>query len=59
MQNRMFCYLMRDARPLKTWTAEPGITVVKMSPEALNDAVRTGAFNHALHVAALHLLSTR
>jgi ADP-ribose pyrophosphatase len=56
MQNRMWCYLARDVRPIAGWKPEEaGIQPLLMSPADLDSAIRDGRFNHALHLAVLAL----
>ena len=56
LSNSLWCYLARDAVPIvPTSAAEPGIEVVLCSPFELRGKIGSGEFDHALHLAALHL----
>lgn len=56
MQNRLWCYLARNVRSIPGWKPEEaGIQSLLMSPADLDEAVRDGRFNHALHLAVLAL----
>jgi 8-oxo-dGTP pyrophosphatase MutT (NUDIX family) len=56
LSNTLWCYLALDARLNGPRTAaEQGIEVERCRVDALQRKVRDGAFDHALHVAALHL----
>jgi ADP-ribose pyrophosphatase len=51
--NAMWCFLVPDAVP--QGEPEPGIEVVLYSAAELAESIRGGEFDHALHLAALHL----
>jgi len=56
LQNRLWCYLARNVRPVAGWKPEEaGIQSLLMSPTDLDAAVRYGRFKHALHLAVLAL----
>jgi ADP-ribose pyrophosphatase len=55
LQNRIWCYLARDIKPMANWREEPGISVELLDRAGLDSVIRDGRFNHALHVAALAL----
>ena len=56
MQNRLWCYLAKNVRPVPGWKPEePGIETVVVTPAELAAAQRDGRFMHALHLAALQL----
>lgn len=56
LQNRLWCYLAKDVRPIPGWKpGEQGIEVVLVTPAELAKAQRDGRFMHALHLAALQL----
>ena len=55
LQNKLWCYLAREATPISGWTGEPGMQVVLMPADEVKLAVRDGRFKHALHIAALYL----
>lgn len=55
LQNRLWCYLARDATRIPAWSGESGMEVVLMTPDEVTRAIRDGVFTHALHVAALYL----
>jgi 8-oxo-dGTP pyrophosphatase MutT (NUDIX family) len=57
LQNKLWCYLARDVRPVADWKPEAGIEPVLVEPADVRKALADGRFNHALHVAALHLAS--
>lgn len=55
LQNKLWCYLARDATPMPDWSGEHGLKVVLMRPDEVTRAIRDGLFKHALHIAALTL----
>jgi ADP-ribose pyrophosphatase len=56
LSNTLWCFLALDAVPIvPTPAAEPGIEVVLCSPFDLREKIGAGEFDHALHLAALHL----
>ncbi|HUE16597.1 MAG TPA: NUDIX hydrolase [Planctomycetaceae bacterium] len=56
LSNAMWCFLAVDAEPMRpTPSPEPGIEAVLCSPADLNEKIRRGEFDHALHLAAVHL----
>jgi ADP-ribose pyrophosphatase len=56
LSNSLWCFLALDAVPIEPQpVAEPGIEVVLCSPSGLREKIRSGEFDHALHLAALHL----
>jgi len=56
LSNSLWCFLALDAVPIEPApTGEPGIEVVLCSPSDLREKIRSGEFDHALHLAALHL----
>ncbi len=56
LQNRLWCYLATDVKPIPGWKSEePAIEAVLMPRAELSAAVRDGSFSHALHLAALQL----
>lgn len=60
LQNRLWCYLARDVKPIPGWKSEePAIQTVLMPAGELTAAIRDGRFTHALHLAALQLLQER
>lgn len=60
LQNRLWCYLARNVKPIPGWKPEEdGIQTVLMSPDDVNAAMRDGRFKHALHLAAIQLVSAR
>ena len=60
LQNKLWCYLASDVRPIPRWKSqEHGIETVLMPRDELSVAIREGRFRHALHLAALQLLSER
>ncbi|MDX2227620.1 MAG: NUDIX hydrolase [Verrucomicrobiae bacterium] len=56
-ENRLWCYFCPQlTRPTGVrWTPEPGITPELVRPKDLLDFMKNGAFDHALHVAAIGL----
>jgi ADP-ribose pyrophosphatase len=60
LQNRLWCYLAPDVKPIPGWKPEEqGIETVLMPPHDLAKAQLDGRFTHALHLAALQLASAR
>lgn len=59
LQNRMWCYLATDAGAASGWTAEHGLEVVRMKPQAVMDAIRKGELTHALDIATVMLFRLR
>jgi ADP-ribose diphosphatase len=57
--NRIWCCAARGLRRAENWTAEPGIEVVLATPAGLKEAIASGGFDHALHVAAVLLAEVR
>jgi ADP-ribose pyrophosphatase len=56
LSNALWCFLAVDAVPITPpQPAESGIEVVLCSPSDLCTKIRSGEFDHALHLAALHL----
>lgn len=56
LSNSLWCFLALDAAPIDPApTEEPGIEVVLCSKDDLREKIRCGEFDHALHLAALHL----
>jgi ADP-ribose pyrophosphatase len=56
LSNTLWCFLAADAVPITPpQPAEPGIEVVLCSPSELRAKIRSGEFDHALHLAAVHL----
>jgi ADP-ribose pyrophosphatase len=56
LSNALWCFLAADAVPIApSRPPEPGIEVVLCSPTALEKKIRSGEFDHALHLAAVHL----
>ena len=56
LSNSLWCFLALDAVPIEpTPAAEPGIEVVLCPASELKEKIRSGEFDHALHLAALHL----
>jgi ADP-ribose pyrophosphatase len=56
LSNVLWCFLAVDGVPIvPPQTPEPGIEVVLCSPSELHEKIRCGEFDHALHLAAIHL----
>jgi ADP-ribose pyrophosphatase len=56
LSNTLWCFLAADAVPITPpQPAESGIEVVLCSPSDLFTKIRSGEFDHALHLAAVHL----
>ena len=56
LSNSMWCFLALDATPITPRRLpEPGIEVVLCSPDDLQRKIQSGEFDHALHLAAIHL----
>ena len=52
--NRMWCYFARGAHPAQgPWTPEAGVERLLCPAERFRGLLRTGEFDHALHLAAL------
>ena len=56
LSNTLWCFLAADAVPITpSQSPESGIEVVLCSPSELTLKIRSGEFDHALHLAAVHL----
>jgi ADP-ribose pyrophosphatase len=55
LANRIWCFVARNLRHVIEHSAEEGIEVVLVSPAELGQAISSGRFDHALHVAAVLL----
>ena len=56
LSNTLWCFLARNAVPISPpRPAEPGIETVLCPPADLREKIRSGEFDHALHLAAIHL----
>lgn len=56
LSNAMWCFLAVDAVPITSPPLpEPGIETVFCSPADFQEKIRCGEFDHALHLAAVHL----
>jgi ADP-ribose pyrophosphatase len=56
LSNTLWCFLAADAvRITPSQPPESGIEVVLCSPSDLSLKIRSGEFDHALHLAAVHL----
>ena len=59
LQNRMWCYVVRDARPIPGHTIERGMEAVVLSAERVEEILRSGELSCALHYAAFLLFRLR
>ena len=59
LQNRMWCYLVRDARPIPGHTVERGMEPVVLSAARVEQLLKSGELSCALHYAAFLLLRLR
>ena len=50
---RVWFFLAEGVRPVERWSPEEGLEVLTYSMDELARAILDGAFDHALHVAAL------
>ncbi|MGQ0663481.1 MAG: NUDIX hydrolase [Pseudomonadota bacterium] len=55
LENRLRCFHARGLAPLPGWQPEPGIARVLMPKAQFKDAILSGRFEHALHVAIVGL----
>jgi len=56
LSNTLWCFLALDAVPMiPPQPAEAGIETVLCTPADLREKIRSGEFDHALHLAAIHL----
>jgi ADP-ribose pyrophosphatase len=54
--NRLWCFHAGDARPAtEPWRAEEGVECHLQGLAGFRGLLKEGAFDHALHVAAIHL----
>jgi ADP-ribose pyrophosphatase len=59
LQNRLWCYVVRDATPIPGHTVERGMEPVLISGERVEQMLRDGEMGCALHYAAYLLLRLR
>ena len=59
LQNRMWCYVVRNARAIPGHEVERGMEPVVVSGGRLNQVLRAGELSCALHYAAFMLLQLR
>ena len=59
LQNRMWCYVVRDARPIPGHVLEAGMEPVVLTAERVEEILRAGELSCALHYAAFMLLHLR
>ena len=59
IMNRLRIYLATGCRPIPGAVREEGLTVALFSPRRMERAIASGAFDHALHVAALGMASRK
>ena len=57
--NRMWCFFARDAQPIERWVPESDVQSLMVSPDELANLVRSGAFDHAPHLALYALARVR
>ena len=59
LQNRMWCYVVRDARPIPGHTVERGMEPVIIAADRVEQMLRDGEVGCGLHYAAYLLLRLR
>jgi ADP-ribose pyrophosphatase len=59
LQNRMWCYVVRDATPIAGHSVERGMEPVLVSADRVDQMLRGGEIGCALHYAAYLLLRLR
>lgn len=59
LQNRLWCYVVRDARPMPGHTVEHGMEPVLVSGDRVEQMLRDGEIGCALHYAAYLLYRLR
>lgn len=59
LQNRMWCYVVRDVRAIPGYKVERGMEPVVVSADRVEDVLRGGELSCALHYAAFMLLQLR
>jgi len=59
LQNRMWCYVVRDASAIPGHDVERGMEPVVVSGDRLDEVLRAGELSCALHYAAFMLLRLR
>jgi UDP-N-acetyl-D-mannosaminuronic acid dehydrogenase len=58
LANRMWCYFAKGARKVSEGgDASEGVEPLVLTPGELTEAIRSGTFSHALHLAALYMAS--
>lgn len=55
LENVLWVYYAADCQEVPDWRPEPGVVRELLPPQDLAQAVSSGAFKHALHMAALGL----
>jgi ADP-ribose pyrophosphatase len=59
LENRIWGFLVRGARPIEGWRAEPGVAPRLVPEPELKDMVKRGEFDNALHVAIIGMALLR
>ena len=57
LENRLWCYFAPEVeqRSPQGWQPEPGVELISMSNTELRQAISSGEFVHALHIAIIGL----
>lgn len=57
LENRLWCYFAPVVKrhPRQRWQPEPGVELILMSKTELGQAISSGEFVHALHIAIIGL----
>jgi ADP-ribose pyrophosphatase len=59
LENRIWGFLIRDARPVAGWQPEAGVERRLVPEHALRDMIKSGDFDNALHVAIVGMALLR
>jgi len=59
LENRIRIFGIEAAPPAADFVAESGMSVALVSPSRLGEMIRTGEFNHMLHLGALAVAESR
>jgi ADP-ribose diphosphatase len=59
LENRIWSFYVRGVRPIAGWRAEPGVDRRLVPLPAFKDMIRSGEFDHALHIAIVGMALLR